>query len=186
VDLRFSLDIKSHCHAFHSGIAELQPAHFLANEQEESWLVDIIMRFLCLRFKENVSPSIIVSQDIGAIVLRKNTEIWQMPLVMYDQMKVGDCANSLIKSTEKLSSTHSSVKCEIKEHTVPSYGSQMTRRNLDLARGLRANSATSVSRLRVQSPFLCAHWHTKQDMLEKAFKLLYDEDKSSLFCTGVD
>ena len=72
------------------------------------------MRFLCLRFKENVSPSIIVSQDIGDIVLRKNPEIWPMPLVMFDQMKVGDCANYLIKSTEKLSSIYSSAKCKLR------------------------------------------------------------------------
>ena len=49
---------------------------------------------------------------------------------------------------------------------VLTYGDQMTRKNLDLARGLRIDNDTVTEGLKVQSPMICAPWHIKQDMLE--------------------
>lgn len=46
------------------------------------------------------------------------------------------------------------------------YGDQLTRRNLDLARGLKDGVAGSVGGLKIQVPVLCAPWHIKQDLLE--------------------
>ena len=42
----------------------------------------------------------------------------------------------------------------------------MTRKNLDLARGLSIDNDSVTEGLKVQSPMICAPWHIKQDMLE--------------------
>ena len=49
---------------------------------------------------------------------------------------------------------------------VPTYRDQMTRKNLDLARGLRIDNDSLTERLKVQCPMICAPWHIKQDMLK--------------------
>ena len=42
----------------------------------------------------------------------------------------------------------------------------MTRKNLDLARGLRIDNDSVTEGLKVQCPMIYAPWHIKQDMLE--------------------
>lgn len=49
---------------------------------------------------------------------------------------------------------------------MPSYGDKLTHRNCDLAQGICQDVEDRVGCLRVQSPYLCAPWQTKQDLPE--------------------
>ena len=47
---------------------------------------------------------------------------------------------------------------------LPTYRDQMTRKNIELARGLRIDDDSVTQGLKVQYPMICAPWHTKQDI----------------------
>lgn len=52
------------------------------------------------------------------------------------------------------------------EITVPSYGDKLTRRNCDLAQGMRQEVEDRVGGIWVQSPYEFASWQTEQDLHE--------------------